>query len=232
VIAAIVFFATKDDGNKKNASATSSFPSSSSGSSSSRSSSSRSSSSSGAPQISAPAGFTAFSNDADQFGIAIPDRLRVIDLTSADLDQVLQQLSDSNPKLAELAPQIKQVFQNGGKLFAIDTGSSGDFNDNLNIIATPGSVDVTSPATRSQAQSQLSTIGATNAVFDTVDTPAGKALTSSYTATVNSADGTPITFAGRQAIVSARGKLWFITYSTSADDPETFQTMLESFDVA
>jgi len=68
--------------------------------------------------------------------------------------------------------------------------------------------------------------------FDTVETPAGTALTSSYTANVNSADGTPITFSGRQAIISAGGKLWFLTYSTSVDDPVGFKTMLESFDVA
>jgi len=69
-------------------------------------------------------------------------------------------------------------------------------------------------------------------VFDTVQTAAGPALTSSYTATVNSADGTPVTFAGRQAIISAGGKLWFLTYSTSADDPAGFETMVQSFDVA
>ena len=237
IIAAIVFFATKDDGNKKNASATKSSSSvsssSSSRSSSSKSSSStRSSSASGAPQIVAPDGFSAFSDDKDKFAIAVPDRLRVIDLSSADLDQVIQQLADANPKLAELGPQIKSVFQNGGKLFAIDTTSGGNFNDNVNLIATPGSVDVTSDAVKSQAESQLSAIGATNPTFDVVDTPAGKALTSSYTANVNSADGTPITFSGRQAIVSAGGKLWFLTYSTAADDPATFSAMLDSFDVA
>jgi hypothetical protein len=232
ILATVLFFATKDDGNKKNAAVTQS-SSAKSSSSSSRSSGSRaSSSSSGAPQITAPAGFTAFSNDADRFAIAIPDRLEVIDLSAADLDQVLQQLSDNNPQLAKLAPQIKQVFQNGGKLFAIDTTSdAGGFNDNLNIIATTGSVDVTSAATKSQAESQLSAVGATNVSFDTLSANGRKLLVSSYQTSVNSPDGTSIPFFGRQAIVSAAGKVWFITYSSATDDAATFTTLAESFDV-
>src|SRR5438477_7583604 len=57
LIAGVVFFATKDDGSKKNATAT---QSSASKSSSSKSSGSKSSSSSGAPKITAPSGFTVF----------------------------------------------------------------------------------------------------------------------------------------------------------------------------
>jgi len=224
LIAGVVFFATKDDGTKKNAAVTES--------SSSNSSNSSSRSSSGAPQITAPSGFTVFSNDADRFAIDVPDRLQVIDLSANDLDQVLQQLSDNNPQLAKLAPQIKQVFQNGGKLFAIDTTSdAGGFNDNLNIIATTGRVDVTSAATKSQAESQLSTVGATNVSFDTLSANGRKLLVSSYQTSVNSPDGTSIPFFGRQAIVSAAGKVWFITYSTATDDAATFTTLAESFDV-
>lgn len=233
IIAGIVFFATKDDGNKKNAAATESSTSSSSSSSSSSGSRS-SSSSSGAPKISAPTGFKAFSSNEGQFAIAIPERLEVIDLTAADLDQVLQNLGDANPTLAKLVPQIRQVFQNGGTLFAIDTtsGQQAGFNDNVNIIAAPGSVDVTAASTKSQAESQLSSIKATNIEFQTLTSKGRKILVSSYQATVNTADGTPVTFFGRQAIISAGGKIWFITFSTGADDPTTFQTMAESFDVS
>jgi hypothetical protein len=159
--------------------------------------------------------------------------LEVIDLSAADLEQVLQQLSDTNPDFAKLVPQIRQVFQNGGKLFAIDTvsGQASGFSDNVNIIATPGSVDVTADSTKSQAESQLGSIGATNVQFQTLTSNGRKILVSSYQATVNSADGTPIDFFGRQAIVSAAGKIWFITFSSGADDPAAFQTMAESFDV-
>ena len=235
IIGAIVFFATKDDGNKKNAAATQSSSSSSKSSSSSSrssSSSSKSTSSSGAPKITAPSGFKVFSNDDDRFAIAIPERLTVIDLTAADLDQVLQQLSDNNPQLAKLAPQIKNVFQSGGKLFAIDASDASGFNDNVSIISTPGSIDVTSPSTKSQAEEQLSSVQATNVDLQTETFNGRDVLVSSYQASVNNADGTAVTFFGRQALVSTAGQIWFITFSSGADDASAFRTMLGSFDVS
>jgi hypothetical protein len=172
-----------------------------------------------------------FSNDQDKFAVAIPSSLQILDLTSGDIDQLIQQLGANNPALQKLGPQIKQIFASGGKLFAIDTSASGGFNDNLNVIATPGSVDVTSAAAKSQAEQQLTSIGATNVQFEVLNAHNRKILASSYQASVTTADGTPLTFFGRQAVVAAGGKIWFITFSTSADSADVFKTIAQTFDV-
>lgn len=237
VLGAIVFFATKDDDDdKKNVAASSSSSTrSSSSSSSTRSSSSTSSSSSssdGAPDIDAPAGFQVFSNDDDRFAVAIPSSMEVIDLTAADVETIIQSLSETNPAFADLGPQIRSALAAGGKLFALDQASSGSgFTDNINLITTPGFGDVTDPSIQSGIESQLTSIGATNVTFDTVEANGRDILTASYEVTVNGADGTPRTVFGRQAYISADGLLWVFTLSTSAPDTRVFDVLVDTFDV-
>jgi hypothetical protein len=231
IIAVVVFFATKDDGDKKNAAATNS--SSSTRSSSDRSSSSSSSSSSsGAPSVEAPNGFQVFSNDEEQFALALPESMEVIDLSASDVDSIIDNLTSANPSLAALGPQIRAAVAQGGKLFAIDQSKAGSgFADNINIIASPGEVDVTNAGARSQLEQQLGSIGGTNIQFDTTNEHGRDILTVSYEATVNTADGTPKTFFGRQAYVPAAGQLWVITLSTGEKDTTVFDTVVRTFDV-
>jgi hypothetical protein len=228
IIGAIAFFATRDSGGKKNVAATES----SSSSSSSSSSTSSSSSASGAPTVVAPQGFTVFSNDRDRFALAIPETMEAIDLTAGDIDRILQQLAEANPQLAKIGPQIKSVFQSGGKLFAIDQNGSG-FSDNVNIIATKGVGDVTGSGVKSQVQTQLESVGGTNVTFGTQTVHGRKILTTSYELPINNADGTATTIHGRQALVGAAGQAWAITLSTGgADNFAVFSTIVETFDVS
>jgi hypothetical protein len=163
----------------------------------------------------------------------LPNNFDVIDLTGGDIDQLIEELSANNPELAKLGPQIKSIFAAGGKLFAIDTsGGNAGFTDNLNILATPGSPNVTSDSSKAQVEQQLSSINATNVQFDELTIHGRDVLSTSYEATVNGADGSPVSFFGRQAIVAAGGQVWFITLSTSSDRGDDFATMLETFDVS
>src|SRR4051812_40500844 len=166
LVAAVTFFATRDSGDKKNASATSSSSSksssSSSKSSSSKSTSSSSSSASGAPDIEAPSGFKVFQSEEDQFAIAIPQGMDDVDLSRGDIDQILNELESNNPNFASVGPQVRSVLASGGKLFAIDssTAASTGFADNVNLIAVAGNTDVSNPSVESQIRQQLSAIPA------------------------------------------------------------------------
>jgi hypothetical protein len=161
--------------------------------------------------------------------------MEAIDLTAGDIDRIIQQLSDANPQLAKLGPQIKSVFQSGGKLFAIDQGSAATtgFSDNVNIIATKGVGDVTNSSVKSQVQTQLESIGATNVTFATKTVHGRKILTTSYELPINNADGTSSTIFGRQALVPAAGQAWAITLSTGGSgNGDVFSTILDTFDVS
>jgi hypothetical protein len=68
--------------------------------------------------------------------------------------------------------------------------------------------------------------------FDELTIHGRDVLSTSYEATVNGADGSPVHLFGRQAVVAAGGKIWFITLSTSTDRGEDFTTMIQTFDVA
>jgi hypothetical protein len=159
--------------------------------------------------------------------------MEVIDLTAGDIDQIIQTLSATNPALEQLGPQIRSVLASGGKLFAIDSSGAATtgFSDNINVIATIGSGSVTGSAVQSQMEQQLTSIGATDITFEVLTIHGRDILTSSYSAVVNKADGTPTTFFGRQALVPAAGHTWIITYSTGAPDDGTFDTVIRSFDV-
>lgn len=233
VIGGIVFLATRSDDEKKNVAATQSSSESTRSSSSSRlSSSSRSSasSSSGAPDVDAPPGFKVHSNDADEFALAIPESFEVIDVSAGDLDEIIERLSEANPGLADMADQIKSIFSSGGKLVAIDPDASEGFSDNLNIIVTPGTGDVTSLTAQEQIRQQIETF-ATNVEFDEVQAHGRSILTASYEATINRPDGTPALFYGRQAYIPAGGRVWVLTFSTGSAAAELFGDIVSSFDV-
>jgi hypothetical protein len=235
IIGAIAYFATSGGGDKKNVAATSSSSSKSSSSSSKSNSSTSFGSSgsafSGAPDVVAPTGFKVFSNDADRFALAVPESYNVVDASSDNIDDVIDQLAANNPQLASMADQIKSIFRSGGKLVAIDPVASNGFSDNVNVLEAPGAgTDLTSKAAQDQLKQQLETF-ASNVVFDTRAVHGRTILTDSYEGTLNGPDGTPVSFFGRQAYVLAADKLWVITVSTGTDDGTLFDKIVSSFDV-
>ena len=101
----------------------------------------------------------------------------------------------------------------------------------MNLLEAPGGADLTSKAAQDQLQQQLETF-ASNVKFATQVVHGRTILTDSYEGTLNGPDGAPQTFFGRQAYVSAGGKLWVITVSTGTDDGGAiFNKIASSFDV-
>jgi hypothetical protein len=232
IIGAIVFFATSGGGDKKNVAATqSSSPRSSSSSKSSSSATSSSSSSSGAPKVVAPTGFKVFSNATDGFALALPESYDVVDPSTGNINDLIDQLAANNPQIANMADQIKSIFSSGGKLVAIDPVSSNGFSDNVNLLEAPGGGDLTSSAAQDQLRQQLETF-ASNIAFATKQVHGRTILTVSYEGALNGPDGAPVSFFGRQAYVPAAGQLWVLTVSTGSDDGGAlFDKISASFDV-
>lgn len=233
VIGAIVFFATSGDGDKQNATATNSSASSASSSSSSRSSSSTrssSSSSSGAPDVVAPSGFTVFSNDEDAFALAVPDDLEIADLSSGDVDSIINEITARRPEFASFEEQLRTVISGGGKLFAVDLTAPG-LGDNLSVVKTPGALDVQSATAKAQLKQQIESFGGANVTFATPTVHGRKILTAFYDASTSASDGSPQSFFGGQAYVPDQGSVWILTLTRSSSLDADFDTIVQTFDV-
>jgi hypothetical protein len=236
VIGAIVFFATSG-GSKKNVSATSSSSSSStrsSSSSSTRSSSSSStrsssSSSSGAPNVVAPNGFNTFSDDIDQFALAVPGAFEVADLSSGDATAASAEAEAKNPAFSTFKDQIKKLIDNRGKMFAVDLSGDG-FADNLSVIKAPN-FDTTSQSGKDTLKTQIQSFGGSNVTF-TSKTANGRQVTvAQYDLTINDANSNPVPAFGGQAYVSAGSNTWILTLTSSTDITSEFDTIVTSFAV-
>lgn len=232
VIGAIVFFATSGDGDKQNATATNSSASSASSSSSRSSSSTRSSSSSssGAPDVVAPSGFTVFSNDEDAFALAVPDDLEIADLSSGDVDSIINEITARRPEFASFEEQLRTVISGGGKLFAVDLTAPG-LGDNLSVVKTPGALDVQSATAKAQLKQQIESFGGANVTFATPTVHGRKILTAFYDASTTASDGSPRSFFGGQAYVPDQGSVWILTLTRSSSLDADFDTIVQTFDV-
>ena len=177
-------------------------------------------------------GFTPFRSEEDGFAIAVPERMRVFDLSSENLDQIKEALGADNPQLAAVFDQAGSLIAQGGKLFAVDPTGAGQGKpaDTLNIIRTPTSVDPTAAGFEDTIVKQLEGVGATDVEVTSLDVPAGKAVAVAFTLAINLPDGSTASIHGREGVVQAAGALWVITYAAGPDaDSGEFDEVVDSF---
>ena len=241
LLAAVLFFATKDDGgDKKDKAATTKTESSDSDtdSSSDRTTTTKKPKATTTTVASDPLdinvgdGFVPVRSDEDGFAIGVPERMRIFDLSSANLEQIKEALGKDNPELAAVFDQAGALIAQGGKLFAVDPTAVGQGRtaDTINLIRTPGAIDPTSKAFSDSIVQQLEGVGATDVAVAPLDVPAGKAVSVDFTLAVNLPDGSTASVNGHEGVVQAAGALWVITYAAGPDaDPGEFSDIVNSF---
>ena len=179
-----------------------------------------------------PEGFTVVDRSSDGFTIALPPGWQNFDLTSADVDAIVQAATEANPNLqGDVGNAVKKLVAEGGLLYASDTSNPGKFLTNVNLIKVTG---VTSGLglLQQQAQTQLTAAGATNVSSTQVSLPAGDAVRTTYTVPVTLSDGTKAEIAGLQVYFLTQGNLYVLTFSTDQPDKysKTFDQVIATFD--
>jgi len=179
-----------------------------------------------------PEGFTVVDRSSDGFTIALPPGWQNFDLTSADVDAIVQAATEANPNLqGDVGNAVKKLVDEGGLLYASDTSNPGKFLTNVNLIKVTG---VTSGLglLQQQAQTQLTAAGATNVSSTQVSLPAGDAVRTTYTVPVTLSDGTKAEIAGLQVYFLTQGNLYVLTFSTDQPDKygKTFDQVIATFD--
>jgi hypothetical protein len=244
LLAAVLFFATKDDGGDKKDKAATTKSDQSSDSDTDSSSSSQRTTTTKKPNattttlgtdpldITVGDGFVPFRSEEDGFAVAVPQRMKIFDLSSANLDQIKEALGKDNPQLAAVFDQAGSLIAQGGKLFAVDPTAAGQGKpaDTMNILRTPGSIDPTTKSFSDSIVQQLEGVGATDVQVSPLDVPAGKAVAVDFTLAINLPDGTTASINGHEGVVQAAGALWVITYAAGPDaDPGEFSDVVNSF---
>jgi hypothetical protein len=242
LLAAVLFFATKDGGKKDKAatkSERSSDRDSDSDSSTGRTTTTKkpkgttTTTAVGDPlDLTVGDGFVPFRSDEDGFAIAVPARMKIFDLTRANLEQIKEALGKDNPQLAAVFDQAGALIAQGGKLFAVDPTAAGQGKpaDTINIIRSPGAIDPTANGFSDSIVKQLESVGATNVDVAPLDVPAGKAVSVAFTLAINLPDGSSASINGHEAVVQAAGALWVITYAAGPDaDAGEFSDIVNSF---
>jgi len=179
-----------------------------------------------------PEGFTVVDRSSDGFTIALPPGWQNFDLTSADVDAIVQAATEANPNLqGDVGNAVKKLVDEGGLLYASDTSNPGKFLTNVNLIKVTG---VTSGLglLQQQAQTQLTAAGATNVSSTQVSLPAGDAVRTTYIVPVTLSDGTKAEIAGLQVYFLTQGNLYVLTFSTDQPDKysKTFDQVIATFD--
>ena len=126
-----------------------------------------------APDTTAPAGFTVFSEDKAGFAIAIPADWVEIPMSDdlADFNENANDLRPANPNLGNAIVLARVITQAGGKLFASDREGVSSLN------LTVGKADEkTIDEVRAVIKPALEKNGATELTDEGVNLPAGPAI--------------------------------------------------------
>ncbi|MGH9245590.1 MAG: hypothetical protein ACRD29_14990 [Acidimicrobiales bacterium] len=180
--------------------------------------------------IDVPDGFEPVVNEDEGFAIAVPDDWQEFDLTDESLDQIIEDVVETNPELGPTLQPAAGLLASGGVLLALGPTETA-FTPNVNILRIRGTNDVNE--LEPLAQSELARVGATNVDTEVIDIPAGESLRAEYDLTVNDINGQPVDAHGVQYHVAGAGFMWTITFSTDdiALDADTFDEMIDSFTV-
>jgi len=178
-----------------------------------------------------PEGFIVVDRRSDGFVIALPRGWQTFDLTSADVNAMVQAAGEANPNLqGDVGDAVKKLVDEGGLLYASDTTDSDKFSTRLNIIKVTGATGGLA-LLEQQAQTQLAAAGATSVSSTEVSLPAGDAVRTTYTVPITLSDGTKAEIAGVQVYVPTEKDLYVLTFSTDQPDKymRTFDQIIATF---
>jgi hypothetical protein len=178
-----------------------------------------------------PEGFIVVDRSSDGFVIALPRGWQTFDLTSADVDAMVQAAGEANPNLqGDVGDAVKKLVDEGGLLYASETTNSDKFPTRLNIIKVTGATGGLA-LLEQQAQTQLAAAGATSVSSTETSLPAGDAVRTTYTVPITLSDGTKAEIAGVQVYVPTEKDLYVLTFSTDQPDKymQTFDQIIATF---
>lgn len=175
-----------------------------------------------------PEGFKQLADDEAGFSVAIPEGWKEIDANSEDVQREVADFAKNNPALSSFSNQASQVFEQGGKLVAIDP-SGAAFAANINIIFAdrPASVKTADQleAGAKQTQQQL---GGTDMVAERL-TISGKQAVKLSAKNAKLIPGATLTQI--QIYILNGEELQIITFTTAAPETDlpTFEKIQKSY---
>jgi|GEM_PF-4161230 len=188
VIAAIVFFMTRDSGNSDNASATRTDQSDQTDQTDVSDSTDESTTDeSASSEVKAPPGFKVISDTTEGVSIAVPSGFTEIDPSEFVNNSNQSDLSNLNPDLAPFLSSGNAFL--GGSVLAA-SGPNNGVPTFVVVAKSPQSFDPTASDFSSELKSQLAAAGAANVTTDTVRLPAGKGLRVGVSLSINTGSAT------------------------------------------
>ncbi|MCA1691485.1 MAG: hypothetical protein LC733_04505 [Actinobacteria bacterium] len=169
----------------------------------------------GAPQTTAPAGFTVVRDAGAGFAVAVPGDWQRIPLPGDldDFDKQSRALANRNPKLSPAILQARQLLQSGGKLMAVSP-------DGVSIINL--TVDKADEKTLTEigrvTSAKLQEAGATNLAQEPATTGAGPALKLRFRLPIEGQGGETQEANETQYFVLHDGKSFVLTFQNATDD--------------
>lgn len=179
-----------------------------------------------------PAGFTVRRVRDQGFAIAVPKAWHSIDASTALSGDAVKQFAQENPATAGAVEALSRP-NSPMKFVAVDP-SATDFATNVNVLVSP--IPAGAPfATWTKAEAaQVQTLNPTHVSQGPIRLAPGKAYRLSYRAKLQ-IRGNPRELAIHQYMVKRGGRLYVITYTTSAAEEaqrtRTFDRSAHTFDL-
>jgi hypothetical protein len=162
--------------------------------------------------VSVPAGWRTIGGKLEGYSIALPPGWSDLPLDALTLGDAIEDTVKANPALANaLQGQLREILNQGGKLFAFQDGSDGAVN--INLIATP-SGGASLADIKGVVPVELTDAGARGLRAETVRTPAGDALKVAYTLPLRMPGGPTVNVEQTQYVFVRGRQVYVLTGST------------------
>jgi len=175
-----------------------------------------------APETTAPPGYTVADDDGAGFAVAIPANWKIVSLEGdlSDFNRTANKLRAENQKLGTAMVLAREVFQAGGKLFAVDNEGTASVNMTVDK-AKEKTLDEIMAATKPA----LGTVGATEISDEALNLPAGPAVRLRFKLPLSTDEGL-ITVEEVQYYLLKDGKAYILTVVSG--DPALAATIAET----
>jgi hypothetical protein len=178
-----------------------------------------------------PAGYSAFSDSADQFSIAVPTSWNQVNPASPGAAQALQTVVAANPSLkAAYGNGPASFVASNTKFLAFDVSRTANFTPNINIIArtAPGIANSDLPSLLPGLRTEYQKVGGTITASSQVPVAGLPAFQVNVHIPTTLPSGGKYTVVETQDYVVANGFFYVLTFAGTA--PE-FSTILSTFSV-
>jgi hypothetical protein len=181
-------------------------------------------------------GWPIYEQAADGFELAVPADWAAVDLTSKDLDMVMDLAVKANPDFGALAKMVRVQLATGMKFIAMDTKEFGTkFATTVNLVKTPVPPDSTTAAVVDDSLQMLSKLPSVEKPIkrEQVKWNGIPAERLRYLMSVTLPDGKKIRVAMIQYALVKDSNVYALSLGTTEGEEkglaETFQTIAQSF---